>query len=455
MGVFLPNCIEYPGILYGTAHCGGIVSTMNPVSTADEVERQCKDSRSRFLVTNSALLHVAQEAVGRGNTGVEEIVVIDAPTGGLKSIIAAGEKALEAGFTEIPWRRPRPYDTFIVPYSSGTSGLPKGVVLTHENLAVNMWQFLSVERFEPDDVFLAVLPFFHIYGMMIFLAAAIEARVACVVMPRFDLAKYLELIEKHHVTYLHVAPPIAVALAKHPLVAKHDLSRIRMVFSGAAPLGASTEADVSRRLGCQVKQAYGMTELSPMSHINPSSKIKPGTVGLLAPNCTARIVDVDTGADVPEGQHGELLIRGPNVMQGYLNRPEATAETITADGYLRTGDIASVDREGYYTIHDRQKDLIKYNGLQVAPAELEALLLTHPDVADACVVAKPDDLHGEVPAAFVVVKQGHTVTEHQLHDHVKLHAAPYKQIRGGIRFVPAIIKSVSGKILRREHKKML
>ncbi len=462
--MYLPNCTSYATVLYGAAHAGGIVSTLNPVSTAEEIAKQLADSGARFLVTNPALLPaatIAAESLPR----LEEIIVIDFDASSGATLPATAAKARVTRFEDLPAKPGSvalpvvlPTDTFILPYSSGTTGLPKGVVLTHANLHANMLQFLAVEEFRAkEDVLLAVLPFFHIYGMMIFLAAGLQVGLRTVVMPRFDLVHYLENIQKYKVTYLHVAPPIAVALAKHPMVAKYDTSSVRMIFSGAAPLGASTEAEVAKRLNCHAKQAYGMTEMSPMSHINPTHRIKSGTIGLLAPNCEAKIVHPETLAPVPMGQPGELLIRGPNVMREYLNKPEVTRETLLPDGFLRTGDMATVDADGYYTIVDRTKELIKYNGLQVAPAELEALLLTIPGVADAGVVGKPDETHGELPVAFVVLKEdpAHHVTEADIHAHFKQHAAPYKQLRGGIRFVKAIPKSISGKILRKDLKKML
>jgi len=270
-----------------------------------------------------------------------------------------------------------------------------------------------------------------------------------VTMPRFDLGEFLRLIESHGVTCAYVVPPIALALAKHPAVDEADLSSLRMVMSGAAPLGAELTELLADRLGVPVTQGYGMTELSPVSHFCPLDRIKPGTIGPGVPGTESRIVDPETGADVPEGERGELWVRGPQVMAGYLNNEQATAETIDPDGWLRTGDIAIVDGQGYYSIVDRLKELIKYKGYQVPPAELEAVLIAHPAVADCAVIGVPDEEAGELPKGFVVVADGAEVSDEELLEHVAGQVSPQKKLRI-LERIDAIPKSASGKILRRE-----
>ena len=239
-----------------------------------------------------------------------------------------------------------------------------------------------------------------------------------------------------------------VALAKHPAVDHIDLSHLRTLFSGAAPMDAALQESCAARLGCEIMQGYGMTEASPVTHATSAQpgKNRPGTVGQLAPNTECRIVDVVTGADAGPGGEGELLIRGPQVMTGYLRNAQATAETLDAQGWLHTGDIGRVDADGYFTIVDRLKELIKYKGYQVPPAELEALLLTHPAVSDAAVIGVPDEAAGESPKAFVVLKGD--VTAEALMAYIAERVAPYKRIRS-VEFIDAIPKSPSGKILRR------
>jgi acyl-CoA synthetase (AMP-forming)/AMP-acid ligase II len=292
-----------------------------------------------------------------------------------------------------------------------------------------------------------VLPFFHIYGMVVVLNFGLMRGATLVTLPRFELEPFLKALQDWPVTVAHIVPPIAVALAKHPAVDNYDLRHLEMLFSGAAPLSAAVTDAVQKRLNVRFKQGYGMTEASPVTHYTADGNpIRAGTVGQLAPSTESRIVDVESGRDVAAGQPGEVWIRGPQVMKGYLNNPEATARTLDADGWLHTGDIGSVDSEGYLTIIDRLKELIKVKGYQVAPAELEALLLTHPRIADAAVIPVADDDCGEVPKA-VIVPRGE-LTADEVIAFVQAQVSHYKRIRH-VSFVDVIPKSASGKILRR------
>jgi 4-coumarate--CoA ligase len=267
-------------------------------------------------------------------------------------------------------------------------------------------------------------------------------------VPRFDLEQSLSIIQDRKITRFFVVPPIVLALAKHPLIDKYDLSSLKQVFSGAAPLGAELGEEAAARIDCNVVQGFGMTELSPVSHISLEGRSKPGTVGLTAPNTEIRIVDPETGEDQDVDGVGELWIRGPQVMKGYLNNPSATEVTIDPDGWLKSGDIASIDSEGFVSIVDRLKELIKYKGFQVAPAELEAFLLTHPGIADAAVIGIPDIESGEIPRAFVVLRPGQEVSAADITAFMEGHVAKYKVIHD-IVFIDEVPKSASGKILRR------
>jgi len=300
---------------------------------------------------------------------------------------------------------------------------------------------------------MAVLPFFHIYGMVVIMMLGLAGGGTIVSMPRFDLAEFLGLVQKYKATVLPLVPPIVLGLVKHPMVAQFDLSSVRLVFSGAAPLGEDMARELSGKLGCPVVQGYGMTEASPVTHLSPTrhAPMRPGSAGRIVPNTEVRIVGVDSGAEVPQGQEGELWIRGPQIMKGYLGRPEDTAACIDAEGWYHTGDVGYADPEGYFYIVDRTKELIKYKGLQVAPAELEALLLTHPAVADAAVIRREDDEAGEVPKAFVVLKADPAsagTTAETIMGWVAGRVAPHKRIRH-LEFIDQIPKSASGKILRR------
>jgi 4-coumarate--CoA ligase len=284
--------------------------------------------------------------------------------------------------------------------------------------------------------------------MQVMMNCGLAAGATLVTMPRFDLELFLRAHQQHRVTFSYVAPPIVVALAKHPMVAQYDLGSLRFMLSGAAPLSAELAAEAGHRIGCEIVQGYGMTELSPVSHFTPPGRNRPGASGLTVPNTECRIVDPASGASLGPGEDGELWIRGPQVMRGYLNQPEATAATLDGEGWLHTGDIAHFDADGYLFIVDRLKELIKYKAFQVPPAELEALLLSHPAIADAAVVGLPDEEAGELPVGFVVLKPGAQASAAEIMAFVAGQVAHYKQLRR-VTFIDAVPKSASGKILRR------
>jgi acyl-CoA synthetase (AMP-forming)/AMP-acid ligase II len=292
-----------------------------------------------------------------------------------------------------------------------------------------------------DEVGIAVLPFFHFYGLVVLMAAALWQGATLVTMPRFDLEQFLAILQDYRVTTAAVVPPIMLAMAKHPLVDRFDLSALRFLGSGAAPLGAELEEACGKRLGCVVGQGYGLTETSPVVTAHPSeeARIRHGSAGKLLPNTEAKVVDPATGEALGRNRDGELCFRGPQVMRGYLNRPEETAQMLDPHGWLHSGDIGHVDDDGYVYVVDRVKELIKYKGLQVAPAELEAVLVSHPAVADAAVVRLADEQAGEVPKAFVVATAELSAAER---------VAPHKKVRA-VEFIDEIPKSLSGKILRR------
>ena len=440
VAILAPNQPEFVETFHAVALAGGTVTPINPSYTPDEIRHQLRDSGAELLVAAPALL--ANARAGAEGTGVGEIVATAA---------ADGAAPLDA-LTGPPLAAQAPVDlsrhVVVLPYSSGTTGLPKGVMLTHRNLVANVTQVERMLDVRPGDVTLAFLPYFHIYGMTVLMNLYLAVGATQVTLPRFDLEAALRLIQTHRARQLFVAPPVVLALARHPLVDQFDLSSLDFVLSGAAPLGADLAAACAARIGCQTVQGYGMTEMSPVSHFTSPGKGRPGSSGPQAPNTECRLVDPDTGADAAPGAEGELWVHGPQVMAGYHNNPAATAATLTPDGWLRTGDVARIDADGYLYIVDRVKELIKVKGFQVAPAELEALLVTHPSVADVAVVGVPDDEAGEVPKAFVVCAPGCAPELGELQRFCESHVAPYKQIRA-ISLVDAIPKSPSGKILRR------
>ena len=320
-------------------------------------------------------------------------------------------------------------------------------MLTHRQLVTSLCQTMVPHQVGAGDVVAGVLPMFHIFGMQVTMNATLRAGGTLVTMPRFSLDSFLGVLEAYRVTRAELVPPIVLALARHPAVDDYDLSSLRVISSGAAPLGPDLARACAGRLGCRVKQGYGMTELGGASHLAPDTgRDDPESIGPAMPGVECRIVDTITGADAAPGQRGELLVRTPAAMLGYLNNPQATAATIDADGWLHTGDIVIADEQGWFRVVDRAKELIKYKGYQVAPATLENFLLSHPSVADCAVIASPDPEAGEVPTAFVVLRPG--CTADGLLDWVAERVAPYEKIRR-LHVTNQIPKSASGKILRR------
>jgi acyl-CoA synthetase (AMP-forming)/AMP-acid ligase II len=439
LALMAPNMPEYAVVFHAVALAGGIITTINPTYTDAEVHEQLHDSGAAILVTTEPMLPAATRAAA--GTKVSQVYVLGDATQGTPLSDAYGEPLA----AQVPVSAD---DVVAMPYSSGTTGLSKGVMLTHRNLVANIAQTVGPARLAADESLVAVLPFFHIYGMQVLMNCGLRAGATIVTLPRFDLQQFLGVHQQYQITRSFVAPPIVVALAKHPVVDSYDLSALRQVFSGAAPLKADLAAEAARRLNCEVVQGYGMTELSPVSHLTPPGGFKPGSVGVTAPNTQTRIVDPATGADLGIDEDGEVWVRGPQVMKGYLSNPEATALTIDADGWLHTGDLGHVDDEGHLFVVDRLKELIKYKGFQVPPAELEAVLLGHPDVTDAAVVGLPDDEAGEIPVGYVTLRPGRAVTPAEIMQFVAGKVAGYKQIRR-LEVIDAIPKSASGKILRR------
>jgi 4-coumarate--CoA ligase len=439
VALMAPNSPEYGVVFHAVAFAGGIVTTINPTYTPGEVAHQLADADAKLVVTTASLAEAMREMLS--GSGVEEVLLID--DGPNERSIYDLEGLPLA--TQVPVS---PDDVVALPYSSGTTGLSKGVMLTHRNLVANVIQSQAVLEFTEGDSFVAVLPFFHIYGMQVLMNLGLAYGATIVTMPRFELEQFLALHEQHGLTRAFVAPPMVVALAKHPLVDSYDLSTLDVVFSGAAPLSAELANETGERLGCQVVQGYGMTELSPISHATPAGGFVPGSVGIALPDTEVRIVDPLSGDDVDVGGNGEVWVRGPQVMKGYLNNPIATSETVDGDGWLKTGDVGHIDEDGHLFVVDRLKELIKYKGFQVPPAELEALLLTHPAVSDAAVIGVADEEAGELPTGFVVLRPDVETSADDLMAYVAERVAHYKQVRD-IHFVEEIPKSASGKILRR------
>ncbi|KAL9187976.1 hypothetical protein ACHAXT_006354 [Thalassiosira profunda] len=457
VALFSPNNVDYLPICLAVGLCGAKVTPINPLFHVEELTKILVPSNSKILFTHAKLLPVALEAAKEAPC-VEHIVVI--PDVASDGNIPEGAEKLEslsahdgAPITQHPINSLDNHP-WMLPYSSGTTGLPKGVMLSHANMISNLLQMDGVEGsvFPQHEKLISPLPFFHIYGMLAsLLYSGWRGQELITTSDRFDLEKFCALVEEHKPHRSHLVPPIILGLAKHPAVDQYDMSSLKMIISAAAPLGKDTEEAVSKRLALKVKQAWGMSELSPLGTIMSDSCIRVGSIGCVVPSTEGKIIDPDTGKSLGPNETGELCIRGPQVMMGYLNSLDKTKECLSDDGWLRTGDFAHYDKDGYFYITDRIKELIKVRAFPVAPAELEELLLTNENVQDAAVVPIPDEEAGELPRAYVVLKPSadpKKVTGDSLKEWVKEKVVPYKRI-ASVKFVTEIPKSASGKILRR------
>ncbi|MDQ6644623.1 MAG: AMP-binding protein [Chloroflexota bacterium] len=453
--LFMTNRPEYTITLIAAASIGLVVSPMNPGYKEREIAYQLENSEARAIFIQRELLPVLQLVMSQKSfPHLEHILITGAQAPeSMPEVIPFARLMRESSPKHPPHVEISSNDVVALPYSSGTTGFPKGTLLTHRNLTSNNLQFTTALGTNFTDVALIFLPFYHIYGVML-----TGSFLACggtqIIMERFDLLQSLDLCEKHGVTYYFAVPPIVLALANAP-VDLGKLKTVKYVFSGAAPLPIDPARKLEQKSGIKVVQGYGMTEASPLTHSQPADPalIRLDSVGMPVHNTKQKIVDIETGErELPLGEDGEIIIRGPQVMQGYWKAPEETARALRA-GWLYTGDIGHVDSDGFTYIVDRKKEMIKYKGFGIAPAELESLLMEHPAVMDSAVIGIPDDEAGELPKGFVVIRQGHNVTPDEIIAFANGKLAGYKKIHA-IEFIDAIPKVASGKILRRELKEL-
>jgi 4-coumarate--CoA ligase len=448
IALLLPNCAEFIFSFLGAAACGAVVTTSNPEYTEREIAHQFNACETKLIITQAALVRKVQ-ALGK------IVVTTDSPPEGALPISVLFESDEEDARTV----NIHPDNFLCIPFSSGTSGLPKGVILTHKSVVCNVAQQVDGENptqyLEKEDMIISLLPMFHIYSLSCILLCPLRRGCAIVIMPKFSIPELLRLVQEHKITFLPLVPPIVLALAKSPSMDQYDLSSVKKVMCGAAPLGKELTAKFEAKLPNAIMgQGYGMTEAGCAVSISLNlSKfpipVKSGSCGTIIRNTEAKIVDPQTGESCSYNELGELCIRGPQIMKGYLNDPEATFETIDKDGWMHTGDIALIDEDEELYIQDRLKELIKVKGFQVAPAELEALLLSHPSVANVGVVGKEDEVAGEVPVAFVVRTQDAPITEADVKEFISKQCVFYKRL-SAVHFVDSIPCSRSGKILRKE-----
>ncbi|KAL4654620.1 4-coumarate--CoA ligase CCL1-like [Castanea sativa] len=456
--LLLQNCPEFMFAFLGASHIGAIITTANPFYTPAEVAKQAKAANTKLIITQGLYVEKVKDFAKEND--IKVMCIDESPVEGYLHFA----ELTQADENEIPAVKINPDDVVALPYSSGTTGLPKGVMLTHRGLVTSVAQQVDGENpnlyFHKEDVILCVLPLFHIYSLNSVFLCGLRVGAAILIMQKFEIVKLLELVEKFKVSIAPFVPPIVLAIAKSPEVNKYDLSSIRTVMSGAAPMGKELEDAVRAKLpNAKLGQGYGMTEAGPLlamclAFAKEPFEVKSGACGTVVRNAEMKIIDPETGASLPRNQAGEICIRGSQIMKGYVNDPEATKRTIDDEGWLHSGDIGYIDDDDELFIVDRLKELIKYKGFQVAPAELEAMLIAHPNISDAAVVPLKDEAAGEVPVAFVVKSNGSKISEEDIKQYVSRQVVFYKRINR-VFFTDTIPKAPSGKILRKDLKARL
>ncbi|XP_022153289.1 4-coumarate--CoA ligase 1-like [Momordica charantia] len=449
--ILLQNSPEFVFAFLGASYGGAISTTANPLYKPAEIAKQARAANAKVIITQSAFV---DKIKGFAEERGVKILCTDSPPDGCLSF----SELTEADENDIPAVKINSNDVVALPYSSGTTGIPKGVMLTHKSLVTSVAQQVDGENpnlyFKSKDVILCILPLFHIYSLNSVLLCGLRVGAAILIIQKYDMSSLLHLIQAHKATVAPFVPPIVLDLAKNPDIHRYDLSSIRIVMSGAAPLGKDLEDTLKARLpNANLGQGYGMTEAGPvlsmsLTFAKEPMAVKSGACGTVVRNAEMKIIHPQTGASLPRNQPGEICIRGSQIMKGYLNNKEATEETIDKDGWLHTGDLGFIDDDDEIFIVDRLKELIKYKGYQVAPAELEALLTSNPNIAAAAVIPMKDEAAGEIPVAFVVRSGGSKISEDEIKEYVSEQVIFYKKIRK-VFLVDSIPIAPSGKILRK------
>jgi long-chain acyl-CoA synthetase len=474
VALVLPNSPQFVIAFYGALRAGAVLVPCNPLYTPPELQHQLTDSGAKVVVVLSRLYPVVKAA--RAGTGVEHVIVSNikeemppvlrllftlarekkdghrqpfAGDGGavaFREVLAAPDDRFNAGT--------RPDDLAVLQYTGGTTGVSKGAMLSHRALVANTLQCRSwfTNLRDGRDATVAVMPFFHVYGLTVVMSLAVQAAAAMILEPQFELEHVLKDVQRHRPKLFSGAPRIYNAINNSPLASKYDLRSIEACISGSAPLLIETHRRFVELTGANLVEGYGLTEAAPVTHCNPifgQGKQKIGKIGVPFPDVESRIVDLETGErELPVGEAGELVLRGPQLMDGYYKRPDETALTLR-DGWLYTGDIATVDDDGYVAIVDRKKEMIIVSGFNVYPREVEEALATHPAVLDAAAIGIPHPIKGEEVKAFVVLKPGAAATAEQIVAHCRERLAPFK-VPKEVEFRESLPKTLIGKTLRRQ-----
>ena len=473
VAIMLPNCPQFLIAFYGALKAGCIVVQTNPLYVERELIEILGDSRPDTIVTID-ILHKRIESVVK-EIPLKNVIYtsIDEYFPPLLRMLYRIRLALERRLPHIKYGRGvfnlkkllksvnrEPYDVEINPkedvallqYTGGTTGTPKGAMLTHYNLVVNTIQCVSWNpiRKEGEEVVMGALPFFHVYGMTVAMNYSVYVGGKLILLPKFDVKRLVKLLARERVTLFPGAPTMYIAVINTPGVEKYNLKSIRACISGSAPLPVKVKEDFENLTGAKLVEGYGLSEASPVTHCNPIYGLnKPGSIGVPFPDTEAKIVDVETGnTELETGEIGELIVSGPQVMKGYWNRPDET-ERVLRDGWLYTGDIAKMDEDGYFYIVDRKKDMIISGGFNIYPREIEEVLYQHPGVKEAAVVGVPHSYRGEVPKAYIVPKEGYTLTEQEIKEHCRKLLAKYK-VPKYIEFREELPKTFVGKVLKRK-----
>ncbi|MGA2670883.1 MAG: long-chain fatty acid--CoA ligase [Dehalococcoidia bacterium] len=445
--LLLHNSLEFIVGYYGILKAGAIVVPLNPLYKVTELTHNFSDSGAKCVITDKECYSVIQRIEDEVRPDI--VILIDGD--GQPETVSLAKILVEYPTEPLKLDYHPKDDVAVITYTGGTTGLPKGVMLTHRNLVANAIQNVIWMRWSHEDTIMSVLPLYHSWGACTSMNSVIYCGARAVIMARFNAEELLKTIESEKATILYSAASLFIMLLNSSLLGKYNISSLKYVKVGAMPVSPETKERWDKTTGVTMVLGYGLSEASPETHDCPPDRVRVGTIGIPVIDTDAKIMDVETGnLELSSGEIGELVVKGPQVMKGYLNHPEDDKETLR-DGWLYTGDLAFMDEEGYFHIVDRKKETIKYKGYTIAPAEIEAIIYEHPAVKECAVIGKSDTIAGEIPKAFVVLKEGCNVTGEEIMEFCERKISPYKKVRE-VEFISEIPKTTVGKVLRKSLK---